>query len=145
MAYESDPGGLGVGKRYGPLNLGGSNGVKSTLGSDDEYVFFITSEELSADAAQTFNVPPFSEVVSTWYKVDDAFAAGDDFAITLGGNAITAAIMPVAVAGIFDPTINATAANIQTGATSEVLALDTALISSGAVGSAKVVVTIKQL
>lgn len=145
MSYESDPAGLGVGKRYGPLNLGGSNGVKSTLGSDDEYVFFVTTEELSADAAQTFEVPPYSEVVSTWYKVDDAFGTGDTFALTLGGNVITAAVNPVSAAGIFDPTIHATAANIQTGATAETLALDTALIDNGALGTAKIVVTIKQL
>ncbi len=145
MAYETNPGGLGVGKRYGPLNLGGSNGKKNTTGSDDEAVFFVTTEELSADAAQVISVPPYSEVVSVWYKVDDAFGAGDTFALTLGGNVITAAVNPVSAAGIFDPALHATAANIQTGATAEDLALDTALINDGALGTAKIVVTLKQV
>ena len=145
MSYESDPAGLGVGKRYGPLHLGGSNGKKGTFGSTDEYVFFVTSEELEADSAQTLTVPPYSEVIGVWVKVDDAFTTGDDLEVDLGGNPITAAIIPVAAAGIFDPTLHATAANIQTGATSEVLSLDTALITGGVQGSCKIVVTIKQL
>lgn len=145
MSYESDPAGLGVGKRYGPLGLGGSNGKKNTGGSDDEVVFFVTTEELTADDAQVISVPPYSEVVSVWYKVDDAFGTGDTFAVTLGGNAITAAVNSVATAGIFDPALHATAANIQTGATAEDLSLDTALIDDGALGTAKIVVTIKQL
>lgn len=145
MAYESDPAGLGVGKRYGPLHLGGSNGKKGTGGSDDEAVFFVTTEELTADDAQAISVPPYSEVVSVWYKVDDAFGTGDTFDIDLGGNSILAAAAPVSAAGIFDPALNATAANIQTGATAEDLVLDTTLIDNGALGTAKIVVTIKQL
>ncbi len=145
MAYESNPGGLGVGKRYGPLNLGGSNGKKSTSGSTDEVIFFITTEELSADAAQSIEVPPYSEVTSIWVKVDDAFGAGDTFLINLGGNTITAAAIPVSAAGIFDPAINTTAGNIQTGAAAESMVLNTAQINDGALGTAKVVVTIKQL
>jgi len=145
MTYEVNPGGLGVGKRYGPLNLGGSNGKKGTFGSHDEAIFFITTEELSADAAQTIEVPPYSEIVSVWYKVSDAFGTGDTMAITLGGNPITAAVMPVSAAGIFDPALHATAGNIQTGATPEVLSLDSALINDGALGVAKVVVTVKQI
>ena len=147
MSYESDPAELGVGKRYGPLHLGGSNGKKGTGGSDDEVVFFVTTEELTADDAQAISIPPYSEVVSVWYKVDDAFGTGDAFDIDLGGNSILATGTPVsvAVAGIFDPALHATAGNIQTGATAEDLVIDTALIDNGALGSMKVVVTIKQL
>lgn len=145
MTYEVNPAGLGVGKRYGPLNLGGSNGKKGTAGSDDEAVFFMATEELSADAAQVISVPPYSEVVSVWYKVDDAFGAGDTFAVTLGGNAITAAVNAVSAVGIFSPALHATAANIQTGAASEDLVLDSTLVNDGALGTAKIVVTIKQL
>ncbi len=145
MSYESNPGGLGVGKRYGPLNLGGVIGKLSTFGRTDEVTFFVTTEELSSDAAQTISVPAYSEVVGVWVQVDDAFGALDTLSITLGGNAITAAAIPVSAAGIFDPALHATAANIQTGAIAEDIALDTTLVDSGVLGSCKIVVEIKQV
>lgn len=147
MTYESDPAGLGVGKRYGPLHLGGMEGKRKTYGDTDEYVFDLTTEEIDASGAQSFSVPPYSEVVAIWYKVDDAFGTGDVIDITLGGNSILSGGTPVSVAtaGIFDPALHATAANIQTGATAEALTIDTSGVDDGAVGSARVTVQIKQL
>ena len=149
MSYETDPAGLGVGKRYGPLHLGGMQGAKKTYGSENEATFEITFEELDASAAQNILVPAYSQVTKVVVTVDEVFGTGDTFVINMAGNPITEAAISVAALGILTPALQSTtAANLINDTTSAVnLVLDVALIDAGTplTGSAKIVVTYEHL
>ena len=143
-SYETNPAGLGVGKRYGPLHLGGKQGGKKGYGSENEAVFEISFEELAASAAQAIKIPAYSKITNITVTVDEVFGTGDTFAINMDGNPITEAAVPVSALGITNPALQSTtAANLVNDTTSAVdLVLDTALIDAGTpeTGSAKIVV-----
>lgn len=143
MAYETDPAGLGVGKRYGPLNLGGMQGALHTDGAKKEAVFEISFEELSASGAQVVKMHPRSVVTGVFVDVSEAFGVGDTFAVKLAGTMITSAVVSVETKAVLNPALSATPADYTSGDTWEDLTIDTALIDAGtpATGFAKVIVS----
>jgi hypothetical protein len=149
MAYESDPAGLGVGKRYGPLHTGGMQGGKKGYGSDNEAVFEITFDELDASGAQVIKVPPYSRVTRVAVEVSEVFGTGDVLDITMAGEVITEAPVSVAALGILEPALQSTdVTHLVNNTTSAVdLTLDVSAIDAGTpeTGKAKVVVTYEKL
>jgi len=131
MSYETDPAGLGVGKRYGPLHLGGMQGAMRGAGAYREAIFEVTFEELAASAAQVIKIPPYSRIVQVIVEVTEVFGTGDTFDIEMDGNDITTAVIPVSALGSLAPALTGTDADLTTGATAEDLLLDVALIDAG--------------
>lgn len=149
MTYSSDPAGLGVGKRYGPLNLGGMQGAKKSYGSENEAIFEITFNELDASGAQVIKVPAYSKVVDVTVTVSEVFGTGDVLDITLAGEVITEAPVSVAALGILKPALQSTdATHLVNNTTSAVdLTLDVSAIDAGTplTGKAKVSVVYEKL
>lgn len=149
MAYESDPAGLGVGKRYGPLHLGGVQGAQKTYGAINEAVFEISFEELSASAAQAVSLPPYAEVLEVHAEVKEVFGTGDTLDVTLNGTSVLGATkVDCATLGPQGPVaLSLTAADYQVGATAEDLAVDVTLVDAGTpeTGFVKVLVKYKNL
>lgn len=149
MTYETDPAGLGVGKRYGPLHLGGMQGAKRTFGSDNEATFEITFEELAASAAQDIKIPPYSKINGVTVTVSEVFGTGDVLNIEMAGEVITEAAVSVAALGILTPALQSTdVTHLVNNTTSPVdLLLDVSAIDAGTplTGEAKIVVTYEKL
>lgn len=145
MAYSSDPAGLGVGKRYGPLHIGGMQGRKKSYGSEETVVIEISFDELDASAAQNIVLPPYAKVTSAYVVVEEAFGTGDTLDIDLAGTSILQAALAVSALGVVEGSLSLTADDYTVGATAENLVVDTALIDAGTpeTGLAKVVVTYK--
>ena len=145
MAYSSNPAGLGVGKRYGPLHIGGMQGRKKSYGSEETVVVEVSFEELSASAAQNIYLPPYAKITSAYVVVEEVFGTGDTLAIKLDGTSITTAALAVSALGVVEGTLSVTPGDYTVGATAEALTVDTALIDAGTpeTGLAKVVVTYK--
>jgi len=142
MSYETDPAGLGVGKRYGPLGLGGMQGAMRGADGVTTAVFEITFDELDASAAQAITVPPYSRIIATYVEVEEVFGTGDTFAPELNGTLITSAVIPVSALGNLVVANSVTDADLTTGATAETLLMDVALIDAGTplTGKAKCIV-----
>jgi hypothetical protein len=87
--YESDPAGLGVGKRYGTLDLGGMSGKVGTYGNDEEAIFEISAEESAVPLS--IKLPSEALVTGAYLEVEEVFAAtsGVTFQIGSGGTPIT--------------------------------------------------------
>jgi hypothetical protein len=149
MSYESNPAGLGVGKRYGPLHTGGMQGAKRTAGSENEATFEISFDELDASAAQVIKVPPYSQIVDVTVTVSEVFGTGDVLDITMAGEVITEAPVSVAALGILKPALQSTdVTHLVNNTTSAVdLVLDVSAIDAGTpeTGKAKVVVVYEKL
>ena len=149
MTYVSDPAGLGVGKRYGPLHTGGMQGAKKGYGSDNEATFEISFDELAASAAQVIKVPAYSKIKDVTVTVSEVFGTGDVLDITMDGEVITEAPVSVAALGILKPALQSTdATHLVNNTTSAVdLVLDVSAIDAGTpeTGKAKVVVTYEKL
>lgn len=105
--YEQDPAGLGVGKRYGPLDLGGVGGKTCTAGNDEEAIFEISAEE----AAVPLEITLFSEslVTGAFLEVEEVFAASSTVVYQIGsggtpatapGDLTTLGIIELDIAGI---------------------------------------------
>ena len=149
MAYSSDPAGLGVGKRYGPLHLGGVQGAVKTEGSYTEAVFEISFEELDASAAQVIKVPAYAQVVEVSAEVKEVFGTGDTLDVLLDGTTVLgvtkvdcATLGPQGEVGL-----TATAADLAVGATAEDLTIDVTLVDAGTpeTGFVKVLVRYRNL
>lgn len=149
MTYVSDPAGLGVGKRYGPLGLGGVQGSKKSYGSENEATFEITFDELDASGAQVIKVPSYSKVVDITVTVSEVFGTGDVLDITMAGEVITEAPVAVSALGILKPALQSTdVTHLVNNTTSAVdLTLDVSAIDAGTpeTGKAKVVVVYEKL
>ena len=145
MAYESDPAGLGVGKRYGPLHLGGMQGSKKGYGDEVTSTIEISFEELDASAAQVIKLPPYAKVTSCYVVVEEVFGTGDTLDVKLNGTSILSAAIAVSALGVVEGSLAVAAADYTVGATAEDLVVDTTLIDAGTpeTGMAKVVVNYK--
>jgi hypothetical protein len=143
--YESDPAGLGVGKRYGPLGLGGVQGAHKTYGAYSEAIFEISFEELTASAAQVVKLPAYAEVVEVTAEVKEVFGTGDTLDVTLDGTSVLGVTkVDCATVGPQGPvTLSATAADLQVGATAEDLAIDVTLVDAGTPETGYVKVAVK--
>ena len=149
MAYESNPAGLGVGKRYGPLHLGGVQGAHKTYGGFSEAVFEVSFEELDASAAQVIKLPAYAEVIEVTAEVKEVFGTGDTLDVLLAGTSVLGITkVDCATLGPQGPiTLAAAAADKQVGATAEDLTLDVTLVDAGTpeTGFIKVMVRYRNL
>jgi len=149
MTYVSDPAGLGVGKRYGPLHTGGMQGAKKTDGSENEATFEISFDELDASAAQVIKVPAYSKITGVTVTVSEVFGTGDVLDITMAGEVITEAPVAVSALGILTPALQSTdVTHLVNNTTSAVdLVLDVSAIDAGTpeTGKAKIVVAYAKL
>jgi hypothetical protein len=145
MSYESDPAGLGVGKRYGPLKLGGVQGAMKGYGKDVDAIFEVTFDELDASAAQVVKVPAYGKVTGVYVEVEEVFGTGDTLDVTLDGTSLLTAELAVSALGIVEGSLSATAADLTAGATAEDLVVDVTNVDAGTpeTGKCKVVVTYK--
>jgi hypothetical protein len=107
--YESDPAGLGVGKRYGPLNVGGVAGVYRNEGSVNEIIWELTAKEIVNGDPFTVPLPANYLVEALYLEVETAFAASSTANLSInGGAALTtplalstqAALASVALTGL---------------------------------------------
>lgn len=140
--YEANPGGLGVGKRYGPLHLGGVGGV--TAGDNGEFrlVAEITAKELQASSAISFKAPDgYGRITACYVEVETAFGVGDTVDVLYDGVTILSAPIAVTTLGVTAGTLAVTAF-----AKDKAFTIDTALIDSGDLdGSIKVVVVLERV
>lgn len=118
--YAANPAGLGVGKRYGPLNVGGIGGEMKSLGANREIVFELRAGETQAGLGYTLPLPANFRVEAIYVEVETAFAASSTCNVAIGGGAAlttpvalssASAITTVALTGLAN-TSSTTAMNI---------------------------------
>lgn len=143
--YESDPAGLGVGKRYGPLAVGGVGGELPNTGTQKELVFELTAGEVFASGI-TLPLPAGYLVESLYLEVEEAFAATTEADLIIdGGTGLTTGKFDLAVAAATASVALGTLTNLSgTSAVNAVLTVDAAGIAS-ATGNARVVVQYKSV
>lgn len=116
--YAANPAGLGVGKRYGPLGVGGTGGEYNAFGANREIIFEVTAGETQAGLGFTLPLPAGYRVETIYYEVETAFAASSTCNVAIGGGvalttpiplATLAAITSVALTGLTNT--SATTAN----------------------------------
>jgi hypothetical protein len=136
--YEADPAGLGVGKRYGPLGLGGIAGVTCATSGEGRFVFEVSAAELESVSAIALEIPDgYALITKVIAEVETAFGTGDTLAIEKDGVSITTAPIDVATLGIAEAAMTAPV-SLDAG---EVLTVDAALVDSGDLdGYAKIIV-----
>lgn len=83
--YSANPAGLGVGKRYGPLNKGGIVGVYQGEGSEREIIYELTAGEIVNGTPFTIPLPANYLVQAIFLEVETAFAASSTVNLTIGG------------------------------------------------------------
>jgi len=107
--YESNPAGIGVGKRYGGRYIGGATGVLKTDGSDVDITVILGHDELNGPL--NYKLPAFCEIVGCFVAVEEAFAASStvNFKVGSGGTAITT---PVDLATVVTPDAAALASTV---------------------------------
>ena len=119
--YQVNPAGIGVGKRYGNLQVGTTDGVLTD--SDDGLVAVIKLNCKDVTGPHTISIPPNCKVIGIRESCKAAWSASKKALIKLNGNAIDDATnntpLGTTAGVISDVTLNATAANLQTGATAK--------------------------
>ncbi len=91
--YETNPAGLGIGKRYGALNRGGVSGVYRGEGSNREFIFELGAKEPLTGKVVTLPVVAGYVVTAIWVEVEEAFAASSTVNLSInGGVALTTPI-----------------------------------------------------
>lgn len=104
--YEADPAGLGVGKRYGPLNVGGTVGTYRGDGALREIVWEIAASEIVNGKPFQINLPANYRIVEVFYEVEEAFATDSTATVAVvdGGTGVTVpldVVAPVTLIGTF--------------------------------------------
>lgn len=141
--YESDPASLGVGKRYGPLNVGGLSGVFRGEGSQREIVWELTAQEVVNGKPFTVPLPANYLVEALYLEVEEAFAATSSADLSIDGGAGLTTDLDLATAGALESVSLAGLANLSgTSAVDIVLTANAAAIAS-TTGNARVVVQYK--
>jgi len=144
MTYVSDPAGLGVGKRYGPLNLGGVQGAMKGEGAYVDAIFEVTFDELDASGAQVLNLPAYAQIVEVTAEVEEVFGTGDTLDIKLDGTTVLGVTkIAVSALGVILGGLSATAADYTVGAAAAELTIDVTLIDAGTPETGKVKVLVR--
>lgn len=143
--YEADPAGIGVGKRYGPLVVGGVAGELPNTGSQKELVYELAADEMVTGAPMTLNLPANYLVESLYIEVEEAFAASSTADLSIGGGAGLTTDFDLATAGALLSVVTTGLANLSgTSATTVVLTPNANAIASGT-GKARVIVQYKSV
>lgn len=85
--YVANPAGLGVGKRYGPLNRGGVVGVYRGEGSTREFIFELGAGEPASGRVMTIPMVANYVITNIWVEVEEAFAASSTANLSVNGGA----------------------------------------------------------
>lgn len=141
--YESDPAGLGVGKRYGALEAGGIGGRIGGVDASQQVQFMVKAGEDDGLSAQELPLPAYARITKVEANVIAAYAASSTIAVTLDGNdVLDVSDVDGTAVGYVDETLTATAADLLVGATPEVLkVVPNANALASATGEAVITVT----
>jgi hypothetical protein len=142
MPYANNPAGLGVGKRYGALNLGGVAGVTYGANGELRWVVEISSTEKAANDYITMKLPDgYARITACWVEVETAFGTGDTVDVLYNGVTILAAPLAVSALGVVVGTLAVTAATGDVAFT-----IDDTLEDAGDLdGRAKIVVVLERI
>ena len=134
MAYEANHAGIGVGKTFGPRDIGDVNGVIRTEGAKNQVAFEVTG--LTAGATYTYSLPADYLVLDEAYmEVETAFGGTMSLAID-GGIAVV-----LATTGAGTSAVDVSTLTNKTNTVDAVLTLTPAAGAiSGGVGKARIVV-----
>jgi hypothetical protein len=145
MSYESDPAGLGVGKRYGPLHLGGVGGVTCGANGDYKYVVEVSAEEIAGNAAVALNIADiYGAIVDVKFEVEEGFPALDTLDVFYDGVTILSAPVAVDTVGIVSGTLAASPTVMDDVAKD--ITIDVSGITAGATtGYVKVIVSAERV
>lgn len=137
MSYEADPAGLGVGKRFGPLNMGGVAGV--TTGANGEYrlVAEVGGKELPANAAISIEIPEGYAVINrVTVEVESAFAALETVDVDYDGATILSAPVAASAVGVIVGALVASPTVVTSG---KAITIDVGALTAGT-GYLKVII-----
>lgn len=93
--YESNPAGLGVGKRYGALSVGGVAGTFRGEGSQREIVWELVAGEIVNGVPFTVPLPANYLVQAIYLEVETAFAASSTANLSINGGAALTTPIPL--------------------------------------------------
>ena len=140
MAYESNPAGLGVGKRYGPRKLGGVVGTYEYDGSLREVIFDLATGSPMSGTPFTIGLPAHYLIVDLAIEVETAFAASSTADLSIGGGAGLTTDFDLATAGALLTVVTTGLAQLSgTAAVNMVLTANATAIAS-TTGKARIVV-----
>lgn len=144
--YESDPAGLGVGKRFGPLFLGGVAGVSNGDSGQFVHVAEVTAEELSANSSISFKIPEGNALITgVWVEVDEAFpTANDHVDVLYNGSTVLDADIDVDATGVFEGVTTIIGSTAVTSANAITIDV-TGIAGTPAAGSCKVITEFKRV
>lgn len=143
MSYEVDPAGLGVGKRYGPLALGGVGGVTKGDNGQFRWVAEVSAKELEANASVKFNIPDGKAIITAVYvEVEDAFTAADVVDVFYDGVTILGAPVAADAETIASGTLAVSPTVIDVD---KDITIDVSGLTAGVDGYAKVVVVAERI
>lgn len=116
MGYQSNPSGLGVGKRYGARFIDTKAGVYKSSDSELEAIITINHEDTSSPLEVT--LPPYAEITSVEEMCKEAWSSSKKVILKLDGNAIATAAgdaLGTTVGTKTAFTLTTTTANLRTG------------------------------
>lgn len=86
--YEENPSGIGVGKRYGALNVGGTVGTYRGDGALREIVWEISALEVVNGKPFQINLPANYLIREAFYEVEEAFESGAEATVAIVGGGV---------------------------------------------------------
>jgi hypothetical protein len=138
--YESNPAGLGVGKRYGAKGIGGTVGEYAHNDSSRELIFEIKAGEPLDAATLTKSLPAGYLVNDVKYEVTEVFlGTTPGFTCAIGGGTASTEDQLAALAPAASWTVGSATNLSSTTAKDFVVTLDAAALAS-ATGKATIVV-----
>ncbi len=138
MSYESNPAGIGVGKRYGERGLGGVDGSVKAYGEEVELVFEFTSD--TKDEVYSASILHDYLVTGLTLYVEEAWGAGATADISINGGAGLTTDLDLNTTGVSQPATTGATNLSGTGGVAVVLDLSDAQTAAATAGKAKLVV-----
>ena len=142
MSYESNPAGIGVGKRYGERGLGGVEGSVKTFGKEVQLTFHLTGA--TSDETYKATILQDYRITGLLLDVDEAFAASSTAQLSVNGGAGLTTALNLTSAVVSAPALTGLANTTGQGPVDIVLTPNANAIAS-AVGKAKLVVTYERI
>lgn len=119
--YEADPAGLGVGKRYGPLAVGGVAGKIGGVDASQQCQFMLAAGEDEGLNAMAQQLPAYARITKIELNKIAAYAASSTVDVQLDGTSVLATATPIAITGTgySELSLHATVANLLVGSSAE--------------------------
>lgn len=141
-SYEADPAGLGVGKRYGALHLGGVAGVTDGSNGTFSVVAEVSIEELAANASIDIRIPEgYAKIEDVLFEVEEAFPALDTLDVFYNGVTVLSAPVAVDTLGIATGTVSVSVINGDVPLTIDA----SGITATATAGFVKVIVSLKRV